>query len=247
MSEIYQVGSVWKNKYGDIRIIKEYRQGKRLKYDVEFIDTGTIREGVLSSSIYNANIKDCIYPYIHDVGYLGGYYSPNQTPIMKKLYSRWERIISRCYNVNDPRYDYYGGIGIKVSEEWHNFLNFYNDMMKMENIGNILEGRSWQIDKDIICNQLNIKPHIYSKETVKVVHMSDNISESNKVVRNYNKYKKGVNHHVVKGKPCFIVTYNNDDKLDRGLRKYFWINNLGYDTAHEMAIQQRLKWEKEYN
>ena len=32
----------------------------------------------------------------------------------------------RCESHNDKRYCDYGGRGIKVCEEWHNFINFYN-------------------------------------------------------------------------------------------------------------------------
>lgn len=34
----------------------------------------------------------------------------------------------RCLNPNDGAYKRYGGRGIKVCEEWLNFINFYQDM-----------------------------------------------------------------------------------------------------------------------
>ena len=37
----------------------------------------------------------------------------------------------RCYNHNNPSYNYYGGIGIKVCDEWLNdFRQFEKDMGK---------------------------------------------------------------------------------------------------------------------
>ena len=44
------------------------------------------------------------------------------------IYNRWWLMMRRCYRKNDPRYDDYGGRGIKVCESWHIFLNYYNDV-----------------------------------------------------------------------------------------------------------------------
>lgn len=43
--------------------------------------------------------------------------------IEKELRHRYHHIKSRCYNVNDKRYDRYGGRGIKMCDEWLN--DFY--------------------------------------------------------------------------------------------------------------------------
>ena len=40
------------------------------------------------------------------------------------LYGTWFQMISRCENPNQNHYDRYGGRGIKVCEEWHDFWNF---------------------------------------------------------------------------------------------------------------------------
>lgn len=249
MESKYKVGEIRDNKYGKYKIIKVYKDEKNnYKYDIEFIDTNTIRKNISSSSLYLSNIKDCKYPYIHNVACLGGYYSPNQSEIMHKLYSRWERIISRCYNKDDKRYKDYGEVGIHVSNEWLNFKNFYNDMIKKENIEKILEGAKWQIDKDMLCKTKNIHPCIYSNDTTMIVSIYDNVSESNKRIKNYEKYKKGVNCKTIRGVDYFVAQYHNSEKLNKaGLRKYFNINTYGYDKAKELAIQQRKKWEEVYN
>ena len=41
-----------------------------------------------------------------------------------KLRGRWEQMIDRCENPNNPKYDRYGGRGIRVSEEFKN-CRFY--------------------------------------------------------------------------------------------------------------------------
>lgn len=40
------------------------------------------------------------------------------------LYGTWFQMISRCENPNQNHYDRYGGRGIKVCDEWHDFWQF---------------------------------------------------------------------------------------------------------------------------
>lgn len=40
------------------------------------------------------------------------------------LYGIWNQMILRCYNPNSTHYDRYGGRGITVCDEWHEFWNF---------------------------------------------------------------------------------------------------------------------------
>lgn len=44
------------------------------------------------------------------------------------FYSRWRNMKTRCYNPNFDNYSYYGGKGVKISEKWLTFENFYTDM-----------------------------------------------------------------------------------------------------------------------
>lgn len=44
-----------------------------------------------------------------------------------RLYTIYHSMLQRCYNSNAERYEYYGGKGIKICDEWlDNFINFYN-------------------------------------------------------------------------------------------------------------------------
>ena len=40
------------------------------------------------------------------------------------LYGIWNQMMGRCYRKSDKHYHLYGGRGIKVCEEWHDFWNF---------------------------------------------------------------------------------------------------------------------------
>ena len=44
------------------------------------------------------------------------------------LYKKWSGMKRRCLNKNEKAYPMYGGRGITISEEWMNYINFYNDM-----------------------------------------------------------------------------------------------------------------------
>jgi hypothetical protein len=45
-----------------------------------------------------------------------------------RFYTIWCGMKYRCENPNSQDYNRYGGRGIKISESWHDFMNFYNDM-----------------------------------------------------------------------------------------------------------------------
>jgi hypothetical protein len=40
----------------------------------------------------------------------------------------WRTMLDRCYNPNANQYEDYGGRGIKVCKEWHQFENFFAEM-----------------------------------------------------------------------------------------------------------------------
>ena len=42
-----------------------------------------------------------------------------------RLYRNWARMKYRCENPDDEEYHNYGGRGIKVCDEWHDFMVFY--------------------------------------------------------------------------------------------------------------------------
>jgi hypothetical protein len=45
-----------------------------------------------------------------------------------RIYGVWSNMKNRCYNPNYSKYKYWGGRGIKMSESWLDFANFYADM-----------------------------------------------------------------------------------------------------------------------
>lgn len=45
-----------------------------------------------------------------------------------RIYGIWAGMMARCYRKTHNRYYRYGGRGITVCPEWHDFRNFYADM-----------------------------------------------------------------------------------------------------------------------
>lgn len=45
-----------------------------------------------------------------------------------RLYNIWHGMMDRCYNPENPAYENYGGRGITVWDEWHDCINFQNDL-----------------------------------------------------------------------------------------------------------------------
>lgn len=47
-------------------------------------------------------------------------------PENERLLRIWRAMLHRCYKETDEHYDYYGGRGIKVCDNWRDFENFQN-------------------------------------------------------------------------------------------------------------------------
>lgn len=58
----------------------------------------------------------------------------NRTPKKNKysghpLYTTWQSMLQRCNNPKAPRYDRYGGRGIRVCDKWYTFDGFCEDVI----------------------------------------------------------------------------------------------------------------------
>lgn len=64
-------------------------------------------------------------------------------------YMRWKSMMQRCNNPKATNYKYYGAVGIKVCERWHDYPSFLADMGECPN-------RSMTLDR--IKNELGYQP-----------------------------------------------------------------------------------------
>lgn len=80
----------------------------------------------------------------------------NQNPRVKNhtLLKAHGAMMKRCYDESDVNYHNYGGRGVKVCDRWHDYDNFYDDMIATWKKG-------LQLDKDIIPRNLGIEALIY--------------------------------------------------------------------------------------
>lgn len=91
------------------------------------------------------------------------------------LYRRWIGIKQRCYNKNDTAYYLYGNQGVTMCDEWLNSFEAFKEWALLNGFKKELE-----IDKDILCEELDIYPKIYSPETCKWVTRQENILQQNR-------------------------------------------------------------------
>lgn len=129
------------DKYGYYKV--ESYLGKD-KYLVRFYNGYTVE--VVSQQIKHNSVYNPYHPKIHGVGYKGdGLYDSSKRGCKSstRLYNTWRNLLNRCYNPDYKEYHLYGGKGVRVCEEWHDFQNFasWYDI-------NIPE--KWHMDKDIL-------------------------------------------------------------------------------------------------
>lgn len=86
-------------------------------------------------------------------------------------YAAYRSIMNRCYNANEPLYKWYGAVGVTICDEWKNNPEGFVQW-SIEN--------GWEpglhIDKDILCEQQGISPHIYSPNTCQWVKPQVNVA-----------------------------------------------------------------------
>lgn len=126
---------------------------------------------------------------IHNIGIVD---VPNGS--QHPLYTRWQSMISRCYNPNDINYKTYGKRGCTVDKHWHKLSNYIEDISKKENYDKLLSnGKGWHVDKDVL-----IKGNkIYSNETTLIISAEDNSKE--RITRNNPTPRKEVIQLDMKG------------------------------------------------
>lgn len=109
------------DRYGKLLILSEVKNSKGRRMFKCKCDCGNIRY-IMLSHLRNGHTTSCGCNH-HRLGNVkhGMYYT--------KEYGSWKSLKSRCFNINDQAYQYYGGRGITVCDRWMNsFENFYKDM-----------------------------------------------------------------------------------------------------------------------
>jgi hypothetical protein len=119
------------------------------KYLVEF-DNG-YRTSSSIKELTSNRIKNPTFISLYGVGYIGvgeakaTYIDPVGIKRNVREYEVWYGMLSRCYNENNVRYQLYGGKGVTVCKDWHNFQNF-NAWYKLQPS----RSKNYDLDKDIL-------------------------------------------------------------------------------------------------
>ena len=182
-SKIFYNGSKWKsNSCGMFIIIgkidKDYSDKDNIKkynyYLCKFED-GTITKAN-QSAINGGKVKNLNYPLVCGIGYVGqGKWLPKYNGKETKEYSIWKAMITRCYSKNfhikNPAY-----IDVIVCDRWHCFQNFCEDIQLLDGYSKWINNIGYELDKDILCERLNVISKIYSPETCIFISKKDNVS-----------------------------------------------------------------------
>lgn len=103
-------------------------------------------------------------------GYVAG-----ESEVLDMLFSTWKPLMQRCYRKANSNYPYYGGRGVYVCDEWHNFMTFAEDVQLLDGWKQKLNDRAgFQLDKDIKGNGF-----VYSPEVCSWVSKSQNMRARN--------------------------------------------------------------------
>lgn len=146
-----EVGCRFKNNQGDWFTVVGIENLRKIS--VVFDDHPNNIRIKTKQHIQEGRVADKLKPAMWGVGFIGygEYSSKNQ----KVAYSAWGNMITRCYWEGYRDYSSYGGRGVYVTKEWHNFQNFCSWF-----IHNTVDG--FEMDKDLKGSVSDV----YSPDTV---------------------------------------------------------------------------------
>lgn len=153
------------NHYGDYKIIQNLghlNNDSRLWVKIKFIITGYEKD--IRYDYIGHDIQDPYYPRIYGVACMGEINVSRE--VYKSDYDRWISMVSRCYNIYDKDYPRYGGIGIRISDRWLIFANYYNDIRLLPGYRFKLQNPYiYHLDKDYLQQNIPHNERIYSNDT----------------------------------------------------------------------------------
>ena len=201
---------------GDFKIISKNKSN----YTIQFVKSGYIKNTKLSK-IKSGIVNDPTYPKIYGVGYRGEMYESIRnkygSEFTRCMYDRWRNMLSRCYDRSHKNFNIYGGSGVTVSEDWHNFSNFIIDAINLEgyNKNDFLSGKI-TLDKDKLQQGVKKSDMVYSKYTCCWL----SIEEQNSLID----FSKAHEKEMIK----FEWRNGNNHGIYKGVKKFARENNLSY-------------------
>lgn len=125
MKSINRIDDLMGKKFGRLTVIGMAPKTGRKTFWICQCDCGNIKT-VRSDSLKAGLIRSCgCLKREQDRVNLEANHSHKMSGT--RIYQEWQGMKGRCYNEHDPRFDRWGGRGIKVCDEWKDsFENFYS-------------------------------------------------------------------------------------------------------------------------
>lgn len=163
-------------KYGSLTATQKLHKNKRGEYLWEFLcDCGNTHVAVGTVVKRQAKIK--ANPKVPSCGCENVAVATKRATIhgasRHPLYEVLKGMKARCYNKNNDRYEAYGGAGVTICDEW---LNDPGEFVKWALANGWKPGL--QLDKDILCDKLNITPKIYAPHVCQFISQEMNTQHS---------------------------------------------------------------------
>lgn len=117
-------------------------------------------------------VTDYLSPSVCGVGCIG-----YADPILNKsMYKRWSGMLARCYDPDNHRYNAYGAKGVRVCDRWLRFDYFLEDIVNLPGYQEMINNpnRKYQLDKDILQQNVPTNQKVYSPETCMFVPETQN-------------------------------------------------------------------------
>lgn len=161
--------------YGDF-IVTGCVKNKKLKYSIQFLNTGFVKHNISKSSLLKGQVRDSYYPSVYGVGFMGNKsINKDSSDLEKDLFKVWKNMIRRCYYPKAKDYKNYGLKGVSVSDRWLCFSIFYEEVQLIRGWHNKQDHPDlYQLDKDYLGS------NIYSKQTCVWSDAKINMSNNNR-------------------------------------------------------------------
>ena len=146
--------TIYKNKQGDsFKIIEHLYKSEYGTdfYKIRFIETGS-EKNINANALFNGSVVDDLKNLKYGKGYIGSGLNNSK----HFLYSRWNAMLSKCYNINNKDYLKTLRDGITVCNDWLYFENYIKDISEMQNYNEekFIDGKCI-IKKDKNSNEYN--------------------------------------------------------------------------------------------
>ena len=109
-------------RFGKLVVISQGKDKNGNRAWVCRCDCGNIVSGIKTGWLNSGNTQSCGCKRAETIRKVCTKHGSRNT----KLYGVWNAMKERCENKNDKYYKDYGGRGISVCEEWHDFAKFKN-------------------------------------------------------------------------------------------------------------------------